>query len=260
MQVIRHPELANDISEVAMHYAEISERVLSAFWQELDSVLVSVNRHSCRLYFRASNQAPTGRHAIAQSTALILIHILGERLAGMRDVPASRSAGILPSLANEERKVETLAAILSHPIGRWARRPPSLTRRLRGISESKPSQTDMCIRTRALPWAVILCPVGAEDAGAIHLHSDSVMTRNARKVETVAPGKIQAEFGFSPANALKTQGPWAVDASRFLHVHPLLRAGGFEHGIADVLGAEGVAEIRVALFRAGVVERFEKLR
>jgi hypothetical protein len=43
MQVIRHPELATDISEVAMHYAEISERVLSAFWQELDSVLVSVN-------------------------------------------------------------------------------------------------------------------------------------------------------------------------------------------------------------------------
>jgi hypothetical protein len=34
---------------------------------------------------------------------------------------------------------------------------------------------------RALPWAVILRPVGAEDAGAIHIHSDSVMTRNARK-------------------------------------------------------------------------------
>lgn len=45
MQVIRHPELAGDIREVAMHYAEISERVLSAFWGELDSVLASIERH-----------------------------------------------------------------------------------------------------------------------------------------------------------------------------------------------------------------------
>ena len=64
-----------------------------------------------------------------------------ERLAGMRDAPASRSAGILPALANEVGKGGTLAAILSHPIGRWARRPPSLTRRLRGISEIQPSQS-----------------------------------------------------------------------------------------------------------------------
>jgi hypothetical protein len=63
MQVIRQPELANDIREVAMHYAEISGRVLSAFWHELGAVLVSVNRHSSRPYFRASNQAPMGRHA-----------------------------------------------------------------------------------------------------------------------------------------------------------------------------------------------------
>ena len=47
----------------------------------------------------------------------------------------------MPALANEEGKGGTLAAILSHPIGRWARRPPSLTRRLRGISESQPSQS-----------------------------------------------------------------------------------------------------------------------
>jgi hypothetical protein len=58
--------------------------------------------------------------------ALGLIHILGERLAGMRDAPASRSAGILPALANEVGKAGTLAAILSHPIGRWARRPTLL--------------------------------------------------------------------------------------------------------------------------------------
>jgi hypothetical protein len=55
--------------------------------------------------------------------ALILMSIFGERLAGIRDVLASRSAGILPALANEERKARTLAAILSHPIGRWASRP-----------------------------------------------------------------------------------------------------------------------------------------
>ena len=76
------------------------------------------------------------------SPGLILIHMFGELLAGMRDAPASRSAGILPALANEERKAGTLAAILSHLIGRWARRPPSLTRRLRGISESQPSQSN----------------------------------------------------------------------------------------------------------------------
>ena len=45
MQVIRHPELADDIREVAMRYAEISERVLSAFWNELDAVLASIERH-----------------------------------------------------------------------------------------------------------------------------------------------------------------------------------------------------------------------
>ena len=44
---------------------------------------------------------------------------LGKRLAGMRDAPASRSAGILPALANEVGKAATLAAILSHPIGSW---------------------------------------------------------------------------------------------------------------------------------------------
>ena len=89
--------------------------------------------------------APNWRHAIAPGTVLVLvlIHIFGERLAGMRDAPASRSAGILPALANEEGKAGTLAAILSHPIGWWARRPPSLTRRWRGISDSQPSQSDM---------------------------------------------------------------------------------------------------------------------
>lgn len=45
MQVIRHPELANDIREVAAHYAEISERVLAGFWSELDSVLASISRN-----------------------------------------------------------------------------------------------------------------------------------------------------------------------------------------------------------------------
>ena len=50
----------------------------------------------------------------------------GGAAGGMRIAPASRSAGILPALANEEGKGGTLAAILSHPIGRWARRPTLL--------------------------------------------------------------------------------------------------------------------------------------
>jgi plasmid stabilization system protein ParE len=45
MQVIRHPKLADDIRDAAMHYAEISDRVLSAFWQELESVIASIERN-----------------------------------------------------------------------------------------------------------------------------------------------------------------------------------------------------------------------
>ena len=48
-------------------------------------------------------------------------------------------------------------------------------------------------------------------------------------------------------------------ASRFLHVHPLLGAGGFQHCITDKLSAEGVAEIRVTFFRAWIIKGFEKL-
>lgn len=45
MQVIRHPKLAADIREIAIHYTEISERVLSSFWTELDLILASVARN-----------------------------------------------------------------------------------------------------------------------------------------------------------------------------------------------------------------------
>lgn len=45
MRIVRHPKLAGDVREAAVHYAEISERVLSAFWRELDSVLASVERN-----------------------------------------------------------------------------------------------------------------------------------------------------------------------------------------------------------------------
>lgn len=45
MEIVRHPGLAGDIREAAVHYGEISERVLSAFWRELDSVLASVERN-----------------------------------------------------------------------------------------------------------------------------------------------------------------------------------------------------------------------
>jgi plasmid stabilization system protein ParE len=45
MQIIRHPKLAEDIRDVAMHYAELSERVLSAFWIELDALLISITKN-----------------------------------------------------------------------------------------------------------------------------------------------------------------------------------------------------------------------
>lgn len=45
MQIIRHPKLAEDIRVAAMHYAEISERVLSSFWTELDSAMASIQRN-----------------------------------------------------------------------------------------------------------------------------------------------------------------------------------------------------------------------
>lgn len=45
MHVIRHPKLADDIRNAAMHYAEISQRVFSSFWNELDAVLESIERN-----------------------------------------------------------------------------------------------------------------------------------------------------------------------------------------------------------------------
>lgn len=45
MRVIRHPKLASDIRDVACHYEEISERVHSSFWSELDQVLASIMRN-----------------------------------------------------------------------------------------------------------------------------------------------------------------------------------------------------------------------
>lgn len=39
MHVIRHPKLADDIRDAAMHYADISERIFSSFWIELDAVI-----------------------------------------------------------------------------------------------------------------------------------------------------------------------------------------------------------------------------
>jgi plasmid stabilization system protein ParE len=51
MQVIRHPELAADIRDVAIHYAEISERVLESFWAELDLILASIERNPRRHHF-----------------------------------------------------------------------------------------------------------------------------------------------------------------------------------------------------------------
>lgn len=45
MRIIRHPKLSEDIRVVAMHYAEISERILLAFWNELDAAISSVENN-----------------------------------------------------------------------------------------------------------------------------------------------------------------------------------------------------------------------
>lgn len=45
MEIIRHPQLADDVRDASMHYADISERVLSAFWGELDEALASIEKN-----------------------------------------------------------------------------------------------------------------------------------------------------------------------------------------------------------------------
>lgn len=45
MRIIRHPKLAEDIRAAAKHYGEISDRIRSSFWKELDSALASVQRN-----------------------------------------------------------------------------------------------------------------------------------------------------------------------------------------------------------------------
>ena len=44
-KVIRHSRLAEDICDIEMHYAEVSERVLASFWTELDIILASIERN-----------------------------------------------------------------------------------------------------------------------------------------------------------------------------------------------------------------------
>lgn len=51
MHIIRHPKLAEDIRDVAMHYAEISERVLSSFWKELESVIATIEKNPRSQHF-----------------------------------------------------------------------------------------------------------------------------------------------------------------------------------------------------------------
>jgi hypothetical protein len=45
MRIVRHPDLAADIKEAAEHYADISERVLNVFWNELDFVFDSIKKN-----------------------------------------------------------------------------------------------------------------------------------------------------------------------------------------------------------------------
>lgn len=54
MQVVRHPDLAIDIRDVASNYADISERVLASFWLELDSLLVAIERNPRSNHFDSS--------------------------------------------------------------------------------------------------------------------------------------------------------------------------------------------------------------
>lgn len=53
MQIVRHPKLADDVRNVARHYAEISDRVLSSFWCELDLILASIKRNPRSHHFDA---------------------------------------------------------------------------------------------------------------------------------------------------------------------------------------------------------------
>ncbi len=54
MEIVRHPELANDIRKVAEHYADVSERVLERFWSELDASLVSIEKNPTFHHFDSS--------------------------------------------------------------------------------------------------------------------------------------------------------------------------------------------------------------
>jgi len=45
MRIIRHPKLAADIRDAAMHYGDISERVFFSFWSELELVIISIENN-----------------------------------------------------------------------------------------------------------------------------------------------------------------------------------------------------------------------
>src|SRR6478609_3996603 len=55
-------------------------------------------------------------------------------------------------------------------------------------------------------------------------------------------------------------GNGSTCGSGALHIHPLAALRGFQHGVADILRAQRVTEIRVGLRRGGIVERLEELR
>ena len=45
MRIVRHPELAADIRDIAAYYAQVSQRVIQSFWAELDLVLISIQKN-----------------------------------------------------------------------------------------------------------------------------------------------------------------------------------------------------------------------
>lgn len=53
MQIVRHPELADDIGAIAEHYANVSDRVMDSFWVELDLILASIERNPRSHHFDA---------------------------------------------------------------------------------------------------------------------------------------------------------------------------------------------------------------
>ncbi len=54
MTVIRHPKLADDIRKVATHYEGISAKLVTSFWNELESAIHSIEENPRIHHFDSS--------------------------------------------------------------------------------------------------------------------------------------------------------------------------------------------------------------